>query len=299
MVGQTSATGTNGICVKYGGATLMADSATVNRQTGEVVADGHVRIEQGDQIWVGEHIRYNFKTHQMQSEEFRTGKPPVFAAGRELQGDISNKTYNARHVFVTTDDVSDPAIRVRASRIKIVPGKYVEMWNAVLYHGRRADVLFSVLPAQPGPAREQFQFHPRLPQRLRAVFAEHLHLVSRRCGGRKVSSGLPREAGRGRGAGPEPAPGPLGEAAFKYYYLHDQNSNARARTARRWTGIPKNRQRFYLGYQATPFTNLNVKALVNYQSDPLVLHDFFEGAYRNNPQPKSFTEVNRYWNNWN
>ena len=127
-----AATGTN-IFVKYGNSTLMADSASVNQKTGEVVADGHVRIESGGMTWVGEHIRYNFKTHQMRSEEFRTGRPPVFAAGRELAGDITNQTYNARHVFVTTDDVSDPAIRIRASRIKIVPGQYVEMWNAVLF----------------------------------------------------------------------------------------------------------------------------------------------------------------------
>ena len=71
----------------------MADSASVDQQTGEVVADGHVRIEQGDQIWTGEHIRYNFKTHQMQSEQFRTGKPPVFAQGEQLQGDTTNQTY--------------------------------------------------------------------------------------------------------------------------------------------------------------------------------------------------------------
>ena len=37
---------------------------------------------------------------------------------------------------------------------------------------------------------------------------------------------------------------------------------------------------------------------MNYQTDPLVLHDFFEGDYRNNPQPNTFTEVNKYWNNW-
>ena len=71
--------GTNGVFVRRGNATLSADSATVNQQTGEVEADGHVRIEEGDQVWVGEHIRYNFKTHQMQSEQFRTGKSPVYA----------------------------------------------------------------------------------------------------------------------------------------------------------------------------------------------------------------------------
>ena len=34
---------------------------------------------------------------------------------------------------MTTDDVSNPAFRVRASKVKIVPGQYVEMWNAVLW----------------------------------------------------------------------------------------------------------------------------------------------------------------------
>jgi LPS-assembly protein len=37
---------------------------------------------------------------------------------------------------------------------------------------------------------------------------------------------------------------------------------------------------------------------VNYQGDPLVLRDFFEGDYRDNPQPNTFIEVNQYWNNW-
>ncbi len=110
------ATGTN-VFVKYGGATLMADHATLNQQSGEAVADGNVHLAEGDQVWVGEHIRYNFKTHQMQSEQFRTGKPPVFADGEELQGNVTNHTYNARHAFVTTDDVSEPASCVRASRI--------------------------------------------------------------------------------------------------------------------------------------------------------------------------------------
>src|SRR5471032_2483693 len=70
MEGDT-VTGTNGIFVQYGGTVLMADSVSVNRQSGEAVADGHVRIEQqGGQIWIGEHITYNFKTHQMRSDQF-------------------------------------------------------------------------------------------------------------------------------------------------------------------------------------------------------------------------------------
>ena len=122
--------------VQYGGAVLFAESASGNTQTGEVSADGKVRILRGDMVWVGEHINYNFKTRQMRSEQFRTGKPPVFAAGEGLHGDLSNRVYTATNGYITTDDISEPAIRIKASSIKIIPGESVEARNAVLYAGK-------------------------------------------------------------------------------------------------------------------------------------------------------------------
>ena len=96
----------------------------------------------------------------MRSEEFRTGKPPVFAAGRELEGNTTNHTYSARHVFITTDDVSNPATRVRASRVKIVPGKYIEMWNAVLYVDGVPVFIFRISSATSASARTTSIFSP-------------------------------------------------------------------------------------------------------------------------------------------
>jgi lipopolysaccharide assembly outer membrane protein LptD (OstA) len=290
--------GTN-VFVQYSSnATLIADSATIDYQSGEAVADGHVRIEEGDQIWVGEHIRYNFKTHQMQSEQFRTGKPPVFAQGRQLQGDTTNNTYNARHAFVTTDDVSNPEFYVRSTHIKIVPGKYIEMWNAVLYLDGVPTLYFPYYRRELGPRANNLNFIPGY----RTAYGPFLlntytwYLNDEADG----KFHLDYREKRGVGTGPDMNLhlGQWGEAEFKYYYLNDQNPN-NSTNGTPWTnGIPENRQRVYFGYQATPATNLNLKALVNYQSDPLMLHDFFEGAYRNNPQPYSFTEVNKYWDNW-
>jgi len=113
--------------IKYGETVLMADSASWNKETGDVLADGNVHIETGQQIWVGEHIRYNMNTRIMQSQQFRAGMPPIFAAGPSLEGNSTNNTYDARHAFITSDDISDPAFRIRASHIRIVPGKYVEL----------------------------------------------------------------------------------------------------------------------------------------------------------------------------
>ena len=299
MSGDT-ATVTNGAFVKYGDTVLTANSVSVNSQTGETVADGSVRIAQGEEVWVGEHITYNFKTHQMRSEEFRTGKLPVFAAGKELGGDTTNQTYSARHIFVTTDDVSDPAIRVRASRVLIVPGKYVEMWNAVLFLDGVPSFYYPYYERNLGEHANNWNFLAGY----RSAYGPFLLNTYTWWLNDTVDGAfhLDYREKRGFGGGPDfnLHLGQWGQAVFKYYYLHDENSGESISTNafQNLKPIPANRQRVYFAYQATPYTNLNVKALVNYQTDPLVLHDYFEGDYIDNPQPNTFVEVNQYWDNW-
>ena len=263
--------GTNGIFVKRGDATLSADVASVNQQTGEVVADGNVHIQQGDQIWVGEHIRYNFKTRQLQSEQFRTGKPPVFAQGEQLQGDLSNKVYVAHHAFVTTDDVSDPALRVRASHIKIVPGKYIEMWNAVFYADGVPVFYFPYYRRELGPYANNLNFLPGYRSAYGPFLLNTYTWYYNDAMDGKIHLDYREQRGVGTGPDLNLRLGQWGEAAFKYYYLNDRdpNNSVSTNSFANLGAIPENRQRFYFGYQATPATNLNLKALVNYQSDPL------------------------------
>ena len=298
-------TSTNGIGVRYtdehGETVLMADSASWNENTGEAVTDGHVRIEMGGQVFLGEHIDYNFKTRRMRSEQFRTGRPPVFAAGENLQGDLSNKVYTAQHAFVTTDDVTDPAFRIRASRIRMVPGQYIEAWNAVLFADGVPAFYFPYYRRSLAAHANEFNFTPGY----RSAYGPYLlttyswwlndamdgvvHADYRQRRGPGVGSDLNLHLGR------------WGEAGFKYYYLHDGDSNLNLNTNNfpSLAGpIPENRQRVYFGWQATPATNLNLKAMVNYQGDPLLLHDFYEGEYTANPQPNTFVEANKYWDNW-
>src|SRR5262245_18596125 len=54
-------------------AVLYADKAWVNLQTGETTAEGRVRIQRDNQVFVGERMQYNFKTKQMVAEQFKTG----------------------------------------------------------------------------------------------------------------------------------------------------------------------------------------------------------------------------------
>jgi LPS-assembly protein len=295
---STNASGTNGVFVRYGDATLMADSATVDFQTGEAVADGKVHIEHGDQLWLGEHINYNFKTRQMRSEEFRTGKPPVFASGENLSGNTTNKIYTAQHVFVTTDDVSDPTVKIRASHVRMVPGQYIEAWNAALLMNGVPVFYFPYYRRNLGEHANNLDFLPGY----RSTFGPFLLTTYTWWLNDAVDGAFHADyrERRGPGVGPDLnlRLGSWGEAVFKYYYQHDLAPNQGTNFLPSSISIPKNRQRVYFEWQATPATNLNLKAQVNYQSDPLLLHDFFEGEYRQNPQPNTFVEANRYWDNW-
>lgn len=292
------ATGTNGIFVKYGGTTLTADTASVDMNTGEVKADGNVRITSDDALWVGDHINYNFKTHRMTSEQFRTGKYPVFAGGAGLSGSLSNQVYSATNAYVTTDDVAQPAYTVRAKRIKIIPGKSVEVWNAVVYAGDVPVFYYPYFKRNLGQRPNNFTVTPGY----RSVYGGYLLGTYRWFLGDDLDGKVHVDyrSKRGPGIGPELAGrfGPWGDFNLKYYYTHDERPNTSTNVFPQFGNIPENRQDFHFDWQATPATNLNLKANVNYQSDPLVAHDFFAGDYTANPQPGTFVEANQYWNNW-
>ncbi len=293
-----TATATNGFYLKYGDAVLTADSAQANLDTGETLADGHVRIEQGGMLWVGDHINYNYKTHQMRSEQFRTGRSPVFASGQNLHGDVSNKVYNARHVLITTDDVNHPAVYIRARRFRIVAGQYIEAWNAVLFVDGVPTFYFPYYKRNLGAHVNNWNFLPGY----RSTYGPYLLSTYTWYLGDDVDGEFHIDYREKHGVGVGPNLNlhlnQWGNASFKYYYLHDLDPNEETNALPIAASIPKDRQRFYFGWQATPWTNLNVKALVNYQSDELLLHDFFESEYTANPQPYTFTEINPYWNNW-
>lgn len=285
---------TNGVLVKYGEAVLTAESATIDPSTGQVTADGHVRIQQGEQLWASEHVRYNYKTHQMEAEQFRTGETPVFAAGAGLHADITNRIYTATNALVTTDDVAQPAFKVRARRIEIIPGKRIRAYGATLYVGQVPTFYFPYYSRSIGEHSNHFNFTPGY----RSLFGPFLlgnytwYYTDELDGVFHLDYRLKR----GPGVGPDfnYHLGKWGEGTLKYYYTHDNDPTADQ------LGVPisENRQRVYFAYQANPATNLYLKALARYESDLAVVRDFFESDYRRDPQPSSFFEANKFWNNF-
>ncbi len=102
---------------------------------------------------------------------------------------------------------------------------------------------------------------------------------------------------RGLAGGPDLAlhMGDWGEAAFRYYYAHDQDPRADGIAA---PHLNENRQRGNFYYEVHPASNVTAKVVANYQSDPLVIRDFYTGEYNDNVEPASFAEVSELWPNW-
>lgn len=289
-----TATGTNGVIIKYDGAVMTADQVTVDQKTGEAQARGHVRIQRDEQVWIGEHIQYNFKTRMMRTEEFRTGKPPVFASGRGLAGNFKDSTYTATNAVITSDDFSEPAMKIRARCIKMVPGKYIEAWDALVIVG---DVPVFYLPYYRrnlgGPAND-FNFQPGYRSRFGPYLLSRYdwHWNEKLDGAFRLDYRLKRGIGAGTDFNYDL--GQWGAGTLNYYYLRDDKPSNNANGV----DVPANRQRIDFTYLAQPATNLSVRSQVRYQEDPLLLRDFFEGEYRNNVHPSTYLEVNKFWNNF-
>lgn len=285
---------TNAI-VKYGGAVLTAERVRVNRETGEVEADGQVRVQRDDMIWAGEHINYNFKTRTMETALFRTGKAPVFAEGVSVSGGgETNAVYTARGAVVTTDDVARPYTKVRASSITIYPGKRIVARNATLYVGGMPVFYFPYYTHNLDENSNQFFLTPGY----RSKFGPYL-LGGYRWFLNDQFDGifhLDYRLERGVGTGPDLNfhLGRWGDGEVQYYYLYDIDPG----TNSAGFPIPDNRQRFHFSYDAMPWTNFFVKSRVSYQSDERTLRDYFEGEHRANPQPDTFIEFNQLWDDF-
>jgi lipopolysaccharide assembly outer membrane protein LptD (OstA) len=295
------AVATNGVIIKFrhpvhGAGVLVADAARVDLATQEVLASGHVRIQRDDLVWAGENVRYNFATRKMEAVQFRAGgaapgSPPAFVVGENLGGSQSNNVYSVQHAFLTTDDAAEPANRIRASSITIVPGQYFEARNAVLYMGKVPVFYFPYYTQRLDGRGNHFDFVPGYRSRHGYfLLSTYNWMLDEHLDGALHGDYRTKRGGAG-GADFNLHLGPWGESTVRYYYAHDQDPTQGGDNA--GYDIPADRQRVDFSYRAEPATNLHVLSRVRYQTDARMLQNFFEREYRDNPQPNSFLEVNK------
>jgi lipopolysaccharide assembly outer membrane protein LptD (OstA) len=285
---------TNGVVVRYGTAVLSARRARFNQDTGEIRAEGSVRLQQENDVWYGERIEYNFKTRKILATDFKAGQPPFFLKGDALAGDPQAEVYTLAEGIVTTDDYAEPGYRIRAKSLTIAPGDYIEARDAVLY---LKDTPVFWFPKW----RRSLKRHPNfwvITPGYRTKYGPYVLNSYEWYWNERVSGAVHVDGRleRGVGVGPDfkyhlPS---FGKGEFRYYYTHDQD----AEPDNNGVPIDKDRQRFWFEHQGTLRTNLTLKSAVRYQSDSQIVRDFFESEYHDNTQPTTFVELNQLWSNW-
>lgn len=295
QLGTGIAIATNRIVVRFGGATLTANTATVDKESGEAVAEGQVRIEHEGQLWAGERAEYNFKTGKLAAENFRAGQNPFFIRGDLLLGEKNANVYLGGKTDFTTDDYADPGFHIRTKRLVIIPDEYIEARDAVLYVRNVPVFYYPYYRRRIARDPNNFVFVPGY----RSLYGPYL-LTSYNWYWNDQLDGtlhLDVREKRGFGVGPDfnyTLPGTFGEGTFKSYYTHDNKPGVDFNKA----AVDDERQRIWFTHRATLRTNLTAKVAVRYQSDPLFIRDFFESEYRKNVQPATFAEVNQLWSNF-
>lgn len=285
---------TNGVTVRYGDAVLTAKRMRLNFETKDVQAEGQVRLQQGDEVWYGERIEYNFASRKLLATEFEAAQPPFFIKGSALSGDQTNNVYVLVDGIVTTDDYDKPGYQIRTKSLTIAPGEYIEFEDAVLY---LKDTPVFWFPKW----RRSLKRHPNhwvFVPGYRSKYGAYLLSSYEWYWNERLSGAVhvDERTKRGIGAGPDVSyrlPG-FGDGDVKYYYTHDE----RPGKDQRGPENDQDRQRAWFTHQGTLRTNLTLKSAVRYQSDSQIVRDFFETEYRQNTQPSTFVELNQIWSNW-
>jgi LPS-assembly protein len=291
-----TATYQNGVLLKYGPVVLTAQTARVDRATGEALAEGNVILQrEGGQLWRGEQLQYNFKTRVIRGETFRAGHPPYFALGSNMITSPTNQTYTITNSYFTTDDHPRPGYRIYAKQVTVVPGQSIEARHAVLYLGSVPVMYFPYYSKTLDRHPNHFDFLVGY----RSTWGAYLLTTYNwQLKDTPLDGALhfDMRSRRGLAGGPDfhwedPS---FGEGIFRYYYANDENP----RDVYGFETPDDDRHRLLFGHQVDLDTNLTAKAYVSYHTDPFVVRDFFESEYHANAQPRSFVEVDKAWPNW-
>jgi len=289
------ATATNGLRVEYAGASLQAERGTVNIETGEVVAEGNVRVVREGREWSGERISYNFKTRRILGEDFRSGQLPFLTGGDLLIGDQEAGVYAGGDAFVTTDDVAEPGYRLVAKTLVIIPGEYIEGKHAFLYLGKVPVFYFPRYHRSLGLHPNNFVFVPGY----RSDDGPYLLTSYNWYWNKRLDGTLHMDGRLKRGIGFGPDFNwhldQLGDGGVQAYGIRDDAPGEDFDDQ----PIDEERGRVYFRHRAQWGSNLVARTLVRYQTDPLLTRDFFETEYRENTQPNSYLEVDKSFRNFN
>ena len=279
---------------------VIANKGQLDQSTGEIFAEGNVTLQSEDRVFTSDKLYYNFQTRSMQTDNFRAGQAPFFVEGINIKGDANNNEYSAQEVLLTSDDRSDPLIKLRTRSLSISPGKYLEAKGATFYAGNVPIFYFPYYRRRLDQPPNQWSLTPGYRSRYGMFFegSYNWNLSDRLSGAAHLDYRSLR--GLAGGLDVDYDLGLLGQGDASVYILNDRDpqSGARSRSGSTEFTDRTDRHRLNIYHSVNIETNFTAKLLLQDQSDEFMNRDFFESDFRRDPQPQSHIEVAKHWQNF-
>ena len=279
---------------------VIADKGQLDQSKGEVFAEGNVTLQSEDRVFTSDRLYYNFQTRSMQTDNFRAGQAPFFIEGINIKGDANKNEYSAQEVLLTSDDRSDPLLKLRTRSLNISPGKYLEARGVTFYAGNVPIFYFPYYKRRLDQPPNHWSITPGYRSRYGMFFegAYNWNLSDQLKG--KVNLDYRSLRGLAGGLDVDYDLGLLGEGDVSVYIMDDRDpqSGAGSRSGSIEFTDRTDRHRLSLYHSVNIETNFTAKLLLQDQSDRFMNRDFFESEFRQDPQPESHIEIAKHWENF-
>lgn len=136
---------------------IQANNLQYNIDSGDIVAQGNIRLWRADEIVEGENIIYNVHTAEGRVNNFRSISQNTFIRGQEA--DIYPRKNTLKNGSFTTCEHEHPHYRISAKEMVLLPDQALLLKNAAFYLGNRK--LFS-MPAYRFDLRQGYVKAPLL-----------------------------------------------------------------------------------------------------------------------------------------
>ncbi len=290
----TISTAEGNVQISYGATTIYCDEAQYDPNTKDLIATGNVRIYREGKLVTADRAVYNLESKDITAATVRGEALPFVFSGTSMQNISGSNGYLLKDTLFTTSDTANPDWSMRARRVRIYPndrmifrdvklylGSTPVFWLPYLYQSLNKKNAFTLTPGYSSVAGAYLYSNYTFP--ISETMGGTLRLDYRSLRGPAIGFDTDWEHGEKK----------QNWGRFRSYLMNDASPGTN-KTALNREQIDPNRYRVSL--QARQYLTDDIFATVdiNKLSDARLLQDFYEGEFRENPQPDNMVALARH-----
>ena len=297
VTGKKDMVVTGNVEVDYKGTMLKCDTLTMNSQTKDCVADGHVRLDDTQGVIEGQRMTYNFETGSgiMRDASFRA--EPYLGTGRRIER-FGEGYFSTTRGHVSTCGFDRPHYRIGSQKVTVFPKDKIQTKDDTFYVG---DFPLFCLPEYTHSLKEPLMHVQVLPGNSKDwgqyLLTAWRYNITDYINGR-IYLDYRAQKGVAEGAGANYTTRGFGKGDVKIYYMQERDHKLTKALAN-----PRVFERYFARlrhkWDIDEATKLTMEIYKITDSKRFVqgfqynvLKDYFEREYEKNMQPETYALIN-------